>query len=620
MRSFTVLGILAFALRVAGEQAPLLAASSAARPSPKPLKGRFLHITDFHPDSLYVAGSTFESGCHRKLKKDKGKSNVLDDGAFGEEDGVRKKAPPAAGRWGTGLSDCDSPISLVNATFDWLKKEWADEVDFVVWTGDNARHDIDRETPRTPSEIFESNRMMAAKMSATFGKDVVIVPSIGNNDIYPHNVLAPGPNRITSGFLKIWKHFIPTDFLHVFERGAYFPVEVIPDRLAVISLNTLFWYDANTLVDGCRDHTTDPGSLELEWLEVQLNGFRDRGMQVWLTGHVPPHIGLYFENCYLRYGDIALRFQDTIVGHLYGHMNVDHFFFIDVQELEDAARLASTSPFTSLSNVSTGFAGPDLRHGSHLTNSGRLRTFGRSGNKGLSDALKKDFGEMPGPTKLKLKDYAVMNVAPSVIPTYLPGVRVYTYNITGVTRDLLETDLDSMKRKHGHRHDKPKDDCSKPANEDKPHCTFKHKPRHYDRNSPSRHNQPLTPLGYTQFYMPDIDSQSKSPPKWVIEYTTFKIPALLPKTLDSNDTIEQPPPVPLHLLPEYQPDILVDEEEGSVDPEKKKKFKKALRRITPWKMKDLTINSYVKLARKLVAEKKMWSKFQDLMYVSSDLK
>lgn len=36
-------------------------------------------------------------------------------------------------------SDCDTPMSLVNITFDWLKKEWANEVDFVIWTGDNAR-------------------------------------------------------------------------------------------------------------------------------------------------------------------------------------------------------------------------------------------------------------------------------------------------------------------------------------------------------------------------------------------------------------------------------------------------------------------------------------------------
>ncbi len=38
-----------------------------------------------------------------------------------------------------GVRDCDSPMSLVNVTFDWLKKEWADEIDFVIWTGDNAR-------------------------------------------------------------------------------------------------------------------------------------------------------------------------------------------------------------------------------------------------------------------------------------------------------------------------------------------------------------------------------------------------------------------------------------------------------------------------------------------------
>lgn len=46
--------------------------------------------------------------------------------------------------------------------------------------------------------------------------------------------------------IRLWKHFIPEDFRHVFERGVYFSREVIPDRLAVISLNTLFWYDSNT--------------------------------------------------------------------------------------------------------------------------------------------------------------------------------------------------------------------------------------------------------------------------------------------------------------------------------------------------------------------------------------
>lgn len=51
---------------------------------------------------------------------------------------------------------------------------------------------------------------------------------------------------------------------------------------------------------------------------------------------------------------------------------------------------------------------------------------GRNGNAALVDTLRKDFGDMPGPNKLKMKDYAVMNVAPSIIPTYIPAIRVYS--------------------------------------------------------------------------------------------------------------------------------------------------------------------------------------------------
>lgn len=176
------------------------------------LTGRFLHITDFHPDPHYIPGATFESGCHRKPKHkkkkkgDKGKGRALGergeaDDAFADLDGEEgeegneeaegfKGKDALSGKWGsavtyvtqpsympTGLkgvgnrtgrqregrrgkgdgyggkegrrslpvkvadldSDCDSPMSLVNLTFDWIKKNLADEVDFVVWTGDNAR-------------------------------------------------------------------------------------------------------------------------------------------------------------------------------------------------------------------------------------------------------------------------------------------------------------------------------------------------------------------------------------------------------------------------------------------------------------------------------------------------
>lgn len=77
-------------------------------------------------------------------------------------------------------SDCDTPLNLVNATFDWFSTHLRDEIDFVVWTGDNARHDIDSGLPRSLPEIFESNRHIATRMREVFG-DIPVVASIGNN-------------------------------------------------------------------------------------------------------------------------------------------------------------------------------------------------------------------------------------------------------------------------------------------------------------------------------------------------------------------------------------------------------------------------------------------------------
>lgn len=69
-------------------------------------------------------------------------------------------------------------------------------------TPNRSRHDIDREIPRTLSEILDLNKAMADRMIEVFGKDIPIVPALGNNDIWPHNVLAPGPNKISEQFLR----------------------------------------------------------------------------------------------------------------------------------------------------------------------------------------------------------------------------------------------------------------------------------------------------------------------------------------------------------------------------------------------------------------------------------
>jgi endopolyphosphatase len=182
--------------------------------------------------------------------------------------------------------------------------------------------------------------------------------------------------------------------------------------------------------------------------------YRERGMQVWLTGHVPPHMGHYFDNCcklqrpcglsannqtcdtviLLCVTRIRLLGTFMVICQLHPPLpdywltirNVDHFFFIDVHELESTSRLMSTANTRHNLSSTSSFLGPDLLHGPHLPASSRYNAFGRGANTDLGNELLKDFGEMPGPNNLALKDYTVINVHTSVIPTYFPGIRIYS--------------------------------------------------------------------------------------------------------------------------------------------------------------------------------------------------
>jgi endopolyphosphatase len=141
---------------------PLSAPPDVWRPPapPRALRGRFLHVTDLHPDPFYLAGVAATHACHRARKA--------------------KKGAARSGAWGAPASGCDAPLRLVNATLAHLAREWADAVDFVVWTGDSARHDNDRRHPRTPREIYDLNRMVAGWMREAFTRrGIPVIPSIG---------------------------------------------------------------------------------------------------------------------------------------------------------------------------------------------------------------------------------------------------------------------------------------------------------------------------------------------------------------------------------------------------------------------------------------------------------
>lgn len=77
------------------------------------LKGRFLHITDFHPDPHYISGGSFDSGCHRKPEDDFVTNSLKMSSSMSGIDGLHGNASlrrkddddqDVAGKWGSGAS------------------------------------------------------------------------------------------------------------------------------------------------------------------------------------------------------------------------------------------------------------------------------------------------------------------------------------------------------------------------------------------------------------------------------------------------------------------------------------------------------------------------------------
>ncbi|TFY83609.1 hypothetical protein EWM64_g409 [Hericium alpestre] len=344
----------------------------------------------------------------------------------------------------------------------------------------------------------------------------------------------------------------------------------------------MYFYDSNKAMGGCEYHDRDDaGNLQFDWLGVQLETFRRRGMQVWLTGHVPPSPGNYFPECHVRYVELSLRFQDTILGHLYGHMNNDHFFFVEADDLK-------FSSMVDISRARNDTGAGAVAHGD------------------LYDDLLKDFDALPQKNKeTDYDDYGVVNVSPSVVPNpYLPSFRVFSYNITGAdvsTPAGLDDDL--KKRKHGHRHGDGSRDayCKKPAYRGSWRCHLK-EPWHSDPDSPSRRNTLWSPLGYAQYYIDEeqlVDTSRK--PKFKLEYLTYPLDRLHPEAPEVADNFTYP--VPLRNLPK------------SLRNSTKTKSK-----FAPYRLPDLTIPSWVKLARKLAdpSKKKLRRKFKQYMYMGDN--
>lgn len=503
---------------------------------------------DIHPDQYYKAGT---------LPDEKG--------------GTCHRGKGSAGYFGAEGTDCDSPLSLVNETFRWIEENLKDEIDFVIWTGDSVRHDNDEKQPRTADEIVKLNELLAQKWVDLFGVSdhakqspssipqlsIPVIPTLGNNDILPHNIFREGPNTWTKKFAEIWRHFIPEDQRHTFVEGGWFTIEVIPNKLAVISLNTMYFYESNSAVDGCSSKS-EPGYEHMEWLRVQLQLLRSRRMKAILIGHVAPARSKekksWDESCWQKYTLWMDRYRDVVVTGLYGHMNIDHFMLQDSHKVNIDKMLEEPADGTITTLSKEDYLFSLRKQWSSLP----------SPPAGLFDKLRSDSLELDASKKKKSKKerkrekkerrflkkiggpyaerYSLTLVSPSLVPNYFPTLRVVEYNITGLDAKTTQDDFDlsgdweflgaSLLESSPLEPQTPSVEIEKKkkkGNDDKP-PSFKipDPPSSTAPPGPAYSNQPFTLLRYTQYFAnltqinKNIASEGSRSPRidFEVEYST----------------------------------------------------------------------------------------------------
>ncbi|GMC38218.1 unnamed protein product [Saccharomyces cerevisiae] len=580
------------------------------------LHGRFLHITDIHPDPYYVEGSSIDAVCHT---------------------GKPSKKKDVAPKFGKAMSGCDSPVILMEETLRWIKENLRDKIDFVIWTGDNIRHDNDRKHPRTEAQIFDMNNIVADKMTELFSAgneedprdfDVSVIPSLGNNDVFPHNMFALGPTLQTREYYRIWKNFVPQQQQRTFDRSASFLTEVIPGKLAVLSINTLYLFKANPLVDNCNSKK-EPGYQLLLWFGYVLEELRSRGMKVWLSGHVPPIAKNFDQSCYDKFTLWTHEYRDIIIGGLYGHMNIDHFIPTDgkkarksllkameqstrVQQGEDSNEedeetelnrildhaMAAKEVFSMGAKPSNKEAYMNTVRDTYyrkvwnkLERVDEKNVENEKKKKEKKDKKKKK----PITRKELIERYSIVNIGGSVIPTFNPSFRIWEYNITDIVNDsnfavseykpwdeffeslnkimedsLLEDEMDSSNIEVGINREKMGEKKNKKKKKNDKTMPIE-MPDKYELG-PAYVPQLFTPTRFVQFYA-DLEKINQK------LHNSF---------VESKDIFR------------YEVEYTSDEK--------------------PYSMDSLTVGSYLDLAGRLYENKPAWEKYVEWSFASSGYK
>ncbi|XP_054264443.1 acid sphingomyelinase-like phosphodiesterase 3b [Macrosteles quadrilineatus] len=296
----------------------VLLASAAAKIS------YFWHITDIHLDVDYSEKGDPRKNCWHS--RGGGRDTV---GKFGHY-------------------SCDSPWSLVHSAAKLMKTRSAEDVEFVLWTGDGLSV---MSSSRSSEKQVAALQNLTHLFSLTFPSQFVF-PALGHDD--------PGGNlgeRLSYHELaSFWQQWLPTEALQTFNKGGYYTIEQADHKLRIIALNTNLF------------SSPERGEVQLNWLTEVLEKSQILREKVYIVGHMgpgpderqPDTMPHFSEEAARRYLALVRRFSDIIAGQFFGHLHSDTFRLV----YNHAARPVSwmlMAPSLSPRRTNGGANNPGLR-------------------------------------------------------------------------------------------------------------------------------------------------------------------------------------------------------------------------------------------------------------------
>lgn len=269
-------------------------------PKQKPEKLiRMLQISDAHVDRAYLEGTNTEWETPSWWRYDSGKGQGND----------------TAGYWGF-VGRCDIPMRTAEVGLDHIMDQ---DIDFIIWTGDNIDHYI---WYQTYENQFFNQRYLKKYLLENLKYKGPIYPCLGNHEGMPTDMFSNHLHKwIFESFAEIWKEWLTPEAHFNMSNYGYYHMKHLDTNLRIISTFSLVYDIQNWYLVG---NHTDPLN-HLTFMEQILDYWETHNEVAYIIGHIPPGDVFTLSNWSTRFRALVNRYTNIIRGQFYGHTHYDEF-------------------------------------------------------------------------------------------------------------------------------------------------------------------------------------------------------------------------------------------------------------------------------------------------------